>query len=310
MALETLENRKFLNSVGVGRLWEKIRDRYDSKLDNVVAADASVTVTDNNKVGVQISAEEGNLLQLKTTGNKGLYVATLSADTYAITSEESDTYAAVYRLKKYAGGVGEGVDVGVPINIPKDMVVQSGIVTEKNTDGAWGAPGTYIELTLANSDNTKLWIPVGSLIEYVTSGSKAGDMVFVTVDPTTHQVTATITDGTITKAKLDTDLQASIGRADSAVQEITTGTTNGTIKVDGDDVAVFGLGTAAYANTTAFDAAGAADAVLGTETDTAATATVYGAKKYASDAYAAIQALTNTEIDSVIAEANATVDGN
>ena len=33
-----------------------------------------------------------------------------------------------------------------------------------------------------------------------------------------HKVTATITDGTITKAKLDAGIQASLGKADSAVQ--------------------------------------------------------------------------------------------
>jgi len=45
-------------------------------------------------------------------------------------------------------------------------------------------------------------------------------MVVVAVDPTTHQVTATITDGTITKAKLTATLQASIDKADSAVQGV------------------------------------------------------------------------------------------
>lgn len=46
--------------------------------------------------------------------------------------------------------------------------------------------------------------------------------------------------------------------ADSAVQNITTGGTNGTINVDGTEVAVKGLGSAAYEASTAFDRAGAA----------------------------------------------------
>ena len=49
-------------------------------------------------------------------------------------------------------------------------------------------------------------------------------------------------------------------KADTAVQSVESGTTNGTIAVDGEDVAVTGLGSAAYQNTTAFDAAGAATA--------------------------------------------------
>lgn len=51
-------------------------------------------------------------------------------------------------------------------------------------------------------------------------------------------------------------------KADTAVQEITTGTANGTIAVDGEDVAVKGLGTAAYQNVDAFDAKGAASDAL------------------------------------------------
>ena len=54
-----------------------------------------------------------------------------------------------------------------------------------------------------------------------------------------------------------------------------------TIKVKNTEVAVTGLGTAAYEATTAFDAAGAAD-----------------------DVYNAIIALTNAEIDTAITNAN------
>lgn len=60
-------------------------------------------------------------------------------------------------------------------------------------------------------------------------------------------------------------------KADSAVQTVVSGTANGTIAVDGKDVAVTGLGTAAYENVSAFDAAGSA-----------ATAES-NAKKYADD---------------------------
>lgn len=45
--------------------------------------------------------------------------------------------------------------------------------------------------------------------------------------------------------------------ADSAVQEVTEGATNGTIAVDGADVPVHGLGSAAYTASTAYEAAGA-----------------------------------------------------
>ena len=48
--------------------------------------------------------------------------------------------------------------------------------------------------------------------------------------------------------------------ADTAVQSVAEGSTNGTIAVDGTDVAVHGLGSAAYTASSAYDAAGAATA--------------------------------------------------
>jgi len=302
MAYETIETKKFLNSAGVGHLWEKIKDRYDSKLDNVQASDDSIVVTGVNGIGVQVSAEADNRLQLKTTGNKGLYVAPIAdQDTYSIVKDDnSGDYAAIYHLQKTPNGSGTPVNVGAAINIPKDMVVESGTVETKSESGAWGPAGTYIHLVLANADNSDLYINVGDLIEYVTSGSQAGDMVVVAIDAQ-HRVTATITDGTITKAKLAQAVQNSLDAADSAVQSVAEGSTNGTIAVDGTDVAVHGLGTAAFTAATAYDAAGAAAAVLGADTDLASAATVYGVKQYASDVYTAIQALSNAEIDAAIA---------
>ena len=307
MAYETIQNKKFLNSTGVGHLWEKIRDRYDSKLDSVAAKDDSIVVSDSKDIRVQISTEEGNAIQLRTTGNKGLYVpASLSQDSYAITKDASSgDYAAVYHLKRYSGGSGTGVDTGVAINIPKDMVVQSGTVETKTESGAWGAAGTYIHLVLANADNSDLYISVNNLIEYVTSGSQTGDMIMIDID-SSHQITASISDNSVTAAKLVPAIRAQLGKADTAVQSITEGSTNGTIDVDGTEVSVHGLGTAAYTATTAYDPSGAAAAVLGSDTDTAGTATVYGVKQYASDVYSSIIAMTNAEIDAAIASATGT----
>lgn len=106
------------------------------------------------------------------------------------------------------------VEIG-KITIPADMVVKSGEVVTKTEAGAWGEAGTYIALTLANATNDTIYINVGNLIEYVTSGSKTGDMVVVNVSDD-HKVTATITDGTVTKAKLFSTVQTSLDNADTA----------------------------------------------------------------------------------------------
>ena len=125
-----------------------------------------------------------------------------------LTADSTDNnYAKVYVVKQGGTQIGR-------INIPKDLVVSEGSVVTNPT----GQPaGTYIKLIIANQTNP-LYINVASLIEYVTSGSAAGDMVYVTVDPDTHKVTATITNGTVTKEKLDSKVQNSLGLADSAVQ--------------------------------------------------------------------------------------------
>ena len=149
---------------------------------------------------------------------------------------ESGEYAAVYQFKK------DGVAMGPAINIPKDMVVQEGSVV---TDPEGQATGTYIKLVLQNAAEP-LYINVGSLIEYVTSGSADGDMVFVTIDPLTHKVTASITDGTVTKkAKLHADLQAELDgkAADGHIHTAATDSANGFMskedkaKLDGIEVA-------------------------------------------------------------------------
>lgn len=65
---------------------------------------------------------------------------------------------------------------------------------------------------------------------------------------------------------------------------LTEGTANGTVAFNGTDVPVHGLGSAAYTNSTAYDAAGAAagvqTALTGTAEDTASDLTLNGLKKY------------------------------
>ena len=67
--------------------------------------------------------------------------------------------------------------------------------------------------------------------------------------------------------------------------DITTGATNGTIAVDGTDVAVYGLGSAAYTASSSYDASGAAatakSEVIGSSDDASTANTIYGAKAYA-----------------------------
>lgn len=90
------------------------------------------------------------------------------------------------------------------------------------------------------------------------------------------------------------------------VYTLATGTANGTVKFNGEDVAVKGLGSAAYTDSTAYDANGAAqtaednakayaDGKIGTVADgTTVVAMIADAKKAGTDAAAAAQAAQST----------------
>lgn len=96
---------------------------------------------------------------------------------------------------------------------------------------------------------------------------------------------------------------------------VTTGSTNGSISVNGSDVSVNGLGTAAYMNANSFDPSGAASTVLGTVSDTAGTATVYGALASASTAQSGVDAInsagyqTSAQVSAAIASAIQGISG-
>ena len=129
------------------------------------------------------------------------------------------------------------------IDIPKDMVVSSGTVetyTEETLptgEGAPTVPGTYIVLTIANKDASKLYIAADKLVDIykpqqgatqiqlsisadnVISALIVAGSVGTTELADSAVTTAKIADKNVTLAKLSDTVQASLGLADSAVQE-------------------------------------------------------------------------------------------
>lgn len=108
---------------------------------------------------------------------------------------------------------------------------------------------------------------------------------------TKYQIVQDGTDGHIIKLQKKDLTDASWTTVDTitipdndTTYTLTSGDSNGTVKFNNAEVAVTGLKSAAYQDSSAFDSAGAASAVLGTTSDAAGAATVYGANKAASNA--------------------------
>lgn len=206
-------------ATGLYALIDEVKALAEGKVASVGATDKSITVggtTTKPTVKVAISADDGNALSLAADGLK-VAIPEVTVPAYSMKKLDTATtgMSASYQLTK------DGTGIGAVIDIPKDMMVKSGSVqTYEAGSLPAGVPeaGTYIVLVLNNESEDKLYIKADDLIEYVTSGSAEGDMVFVNIDPLTHKVAATITDGTITKAKLADAVQTSLGKADTALQ--------------------------------------------------------------------------------------------
>lgn len=291
---------------GLYKLIADVEAVAKARLESVEAGDNSITIAGSAtkpSVAVKVSQAVGNALSLADDGLK-VEIPEVKVPVYSLIKDETAAAGdiATYHLTK------DGVNEGIAINIPKDLVVASGSVVELE-DGALPdgitVAGTYIKLVLANSTKP-IYINVGSLIEYVTGGSSETDAIQINVSSDTHKVTASVKKGSLTKEMLAADVVASLGKADSAVQAVAAGDTNGTIKVDGTEVAITGLQDAAYAtvksiNDTAQGYVNTAKAALeGATTDTDEFATIAGAKKYADKVAGAAEKNAGTALTTEI----------
>ena len=246
-----IEEKKFLGTAGVQQLITNTRseisaaekaakDYADGLADNYDPAGTAVSKVNELANGqVKTNTEHiGTMDNLETTAKGDLVTAlnevrnavSAGGTAAALTMEEKTTGLADGVLKAYVLKQGENT-VGT-INIPKDMVVQSGEVVV-NPEGQ--AAGTYIKLVLANATNDVIYVNVGNLVDIYKAKAGAAQ-VQVAIDSATREVsasivagsitatelaadsvvTAKIADGNVSKAKLSTDVQASLDKADAA----------------------------------------------------------------------------------------------
>lgn len=186
---------QYLDLLGLQQLWTSAKAKFATKgtlansgitdgyssietggvspirnFENGILADI-ITGSNNHKIKTlytSVDAAGG----LATTNYVDTKVGAVKVPAYTLTKSTSTDYAAVYHLQK------DGTNVGEAINIPKDMVVESGkVVWGSYADGAF-TPATdkknatpYVELTLANSSANKIYIAVADLVNEHKAGT-------------------------------------------------------------------------------------------------------------------------------------------
>lgn len=209
---------QYLDLLGLQQLWTSAKAKFAAKgtlansgitdgyssietgsvtpirnLENGILADIA-TGSDSHKIKpVYVSVDGAG--GLASTSYVDTKVGAVNVPAYTLTKSTSTDYAAVYHLQK------NGANVGEAINIPKDMVVESGkVVWGSYADGTF-TPATdktnatpYVELTLANSSANKIYIAVADLV----NEHKAGTGIEIT-NNTDGTRTIGITDAVNTK---------------------------------------------------------------------------------------------------------------
>ncbi len=139
---------------------------------------AMVVTADGGNLGtVEAGAQVNVIEQIKVNGQvvtpqtKVVDINIPAADTYTVEkAETAETgFAATYHLKK------NGAVEGAAINIPKDMVVQSGsvktVATADTPVKGYKVGEKYIDLVLANADDQHIYILVNDLVDVYTAGT-------------------------------------------------------------------------------------------------------------------------------------------
>ena len=149
----------------------------DGSGNNLFPKTKSAVVFNNNGDtlgGVEAGAQVNLIEKIKVNGTEmsiSSKAVDISVPEYTITkAATADTgYAATYQLFKGATATGD------KINIPKDMVVSAAelktcATADQPVNGlAVGDP--YIEMTIANNDGSKIYIPVKDLVDTYTAGN-------------------------------------------------------------------------------------------------------------------------------------------
>jgi hypothetical protein len=155
-----------------------------------------------------------------------------SAVTFEVLSSPNTGKLKTYRFTKGTGAGATTMDIDIEkdllngtfelVTITEGTGADAGKYFDGTTEvgsaqGVTGA-GVYMKYNSnAASDSPAFsYADMSQCIEYLTVGTQTGKMVTLSIDPTTHTITADIADGTLTEAKLDSAVQTKLAHAESA----------------------------------------------------------------------------------------------
>lgn len=213
-------------------------------------AASEVSYDNSSDTGVTATTVQGAIHDIYNfTTNNGL-VKLYDSSGNLVQDKNIEVNGTTYTIK-------QGNEVVANINIPKEMFLRSGdvvygtynsntkVFTPDNPDANHpnGTPNAdqsnaliklLIDIDDTEGDDTEeraVYIPAASLVTEYKSGSGNNDKVKITVNPDTHLITASVSQGTIEESDLTLALQNKInGKADSSfVGTIPNGATATTV---------------------------------------------------------------------------------
>jgi len=155
----------------------QIKDLEGNKLYPKTKASIVINNSNENLGTVEAGAQVNKIEKIKVNGteisivNKAVDITIQDESVYSIAklSTPQSGFSATYQLTK------DGSKVGEYINIPKDLVVQSGTVEtceeEDSPEEGYQVGDKYIDLLLANTDDQHIYIKVSDLIDVYTGGN-------------------------------------------------------------------------------------------------------------------------------------------
>lgn len=196
-----------------GSVKKAVKDAKDA-LQNEIGSLESLDTTDKDNIVDAIN-------EVRRSVSAGGTAASVSISSETTSEGASKSYT-IYQGEAKVG----------TIDIPKDMVVESGEVV---VNPVGQEAGTYIKLVLANATNDVIYVNVGTLVDIYKAQASA-TQIQLAIDSSTREISATvvagsitatelaanavttakIADGNVTKAKLSTEVQASLDKADNA----------------------------------------------------------------------------------------------